>query len=195
MFLLLFTYAVSYSKYADEDLFLQRHCSGSEKDSINGKRAFGTVKFDPLQVILSCEIPVALEVYLSQRSSLQIQAGYVFPAPENSIRRGIYESYGENGNAATGGIFYYRNSPYNNDGSFDIKTELRLFFKPIGTDRIYGYKSSYLAFQVMYKYCYYDNLSVYLGSPYSYRQTESKKANIYGFAVIYWKTEIQGYIL
>jgi hypothetical protein len=155
------------------------------KESKGERRAFGNIKTDPLQLILSCEIPISFEVYLSQRSSLQVQAGYIFPARENSVRRGIYESYGENGNASTDGMFYYRNCPYNNDGAFDIKTEFRMFFNSVTQYDGVPHKSPYFALQFMYKYCYYDHLSVYLGSPYSYKQTESKKSSIYGFALVF----------
>lgn len=157
------------------------------KESNAKMRAFGTIKFDPFQVLLSSEIPLSFEIYISQKTSLQVQVGYVFPARKESLRRKLYESVGENGNAKTDGMFYYRDCPYNNDGSIDIRTELRLFFKPIVNDRNYVYKSSYFAFQAMYRYYYYDNLSVYLGSPFSYNQTESKKANVYGLAFILGK--------
>jgi hypothetical protein len=164
-------------------------------DSIYAKRSFGTLKIDPLQVILSCEIPASLELYLSNRLSLNLQVGYVFPARKNAMRRGIYESYGENGNATTEGFFYYRNCPYNNDGGIDIKSELRIYTQSISTSQGFPHKSAYFGLQFMYKYCYYDYLSVYLGSPYSYQQTESKKSNILGFALICGKQKYKNRFL
>jgi hypothetical protein len=148
------------------------------------KRSFGNIKTDPFQIILSCEIPVSFEIYLSQSSSLQIQAGYIFPARENALRRGIYEGQGDE-NATTEGMFYYRNCPYNNDGGIDLKTEVRKYFYSVTEYNGVTHKSPYFALQVMYKYCYYDHLSVSLGNPYAYQQTESKKSTIYGFALIF----------
>ena len=153
-------------------------------DSILTNRSFVNFKIDPLQLFLSSEIPASLEFYFSQNLSLNVQVGYIFPAWKGCVRRGLYESYGENGNAKTKGFFYYRNCPYNNDGGFDIKSELRIYFHPVKYYWSFPYKSGYFALQFMYKYCYYDQLSIYLGSPSSYQQTESKKSDNYGFAFI-----------
>lgn len=153
-------------------------------DTILTNRSFGTIKIDPLQLILSSEIPGSLEFYFSQSLSLNVQVGYIFPAWKGSVRRGLYESYGVNGNAKTEGFFYYRNCPYNNDGGIDIKSELRIYFHPVKSYLSFHHKSGYFALQFMYKYCYYDQLSIYLGSPSSYQQTESKKSDIYGCALI-----------
>lgn len=153
-------------------------------DTTLTNRPFGTIKVDPLQLILSSEIPGSLEFYFSHIVSLNVQAGYIFPAWKGSVRRGLYESYGVNGNAKTKGLFYYRNCPYNNDGGIDLKSELRIYFHPVKSYLSFRRKSGYFALQFMYKHCYYDHLSIYLGSPSSYQQTESKKSDIYGWALI-----------
>jgi len=183
LFLLVFSYHVS---VCDNVAEVNRNESQPliMTDSILTNRSFGTLKIDPLQLILSSEIPASLEFYFSKNLSLNVQIGYIFPAWKGSMRRGLYESYGENGNAKTEGIFYYRNCPYNNDGGIDIKSELRFYFHSVKPYKSFPHKSGYFALQFMYKYCYYDQLSIYLGSPTSYQQTESKKSDNYGFALI-----------
>jgi len=54
-------------------------------DTILTNRSFGTIKIDPLQLILSSEIPGSLEFYFSKSLSLNVQVGYIFPAWKGSV--------------------------------------------------------------------------------------------------------------
>jgi hypothetical protein len=73
----------------NDSIFLEELYQSSNRDSIPGKRAFGKLKINPLQILFS-EIPVSFEIYRLRRLSLQIQVGYIFPA-RNSLREKFFE--------------------------------------------------------------------------------------------------------
>jgi hypothetical protein len=160
----------------------------SKSDSIPAKRAFGTLKINPVQ-ILTCEIPVSFEIYRLRKSSLQIQVGYIFSAKDTPMA-GFFESWGVEGTASDGYLISYRRSPYNNDGGINLKIEFRKYKHFMGSDRKFSYSSSYFAPQLMYKYTYY-NYQTFTkkdgtgSGDFTYYQTESKDSNIFGFGLMF----------
>ena len=160
----------------------------SNTDSIPGKRAFGTLKINPLQFLYS-EIPVSFEIYRLPNLSLQIQIGYIFPA-RNSTRGKFFESWGTEGTAKSEGLISYRKSPYNNDGGINFKIEFRKYKHFLSSDRNKPYSSSYFAPQLMYKYSYYHNLTFTKkdgtgGGDFTYYQRESKNSHVFGFGLMF----------
>ena len=172
----------------NDSIILNESCRGSNTDSIAGKRAFGTLKVNPLQIIFS-EIPVSLEIYRLQRLSLQIQIGYILTA-RNSTMESLFESWGPEGTAKSDGLLSYRTSPYNNDGGINIKIEFRKYKHVLSSDRNKPYGSAYIATQVMYKYSYYRNLTFTKkdgtgGGDFTYYQRESKNSHVFGFGLMF----------
>jgi hypothetical protein len=147
-------------------------------DTVPEKRSFGTLKINPLQILAS-EIPVSLEMYLPGEMSLQVQIGYIFPTKKIAD---WLESTGPGGGVALKGLFDYRIIPYNNNGGVNFKIEFRKYFRSIASSSHAPYQVFYLAPQLTYKYCYYNNQTFLLdpnGIPYY--QKESKDSNIFGF--------------
>jgi hypothetical protein len=137
-------------------------------DSIPGKRTLGIIKINPIQPFFG-EIPFSFELFRPKDRSIQFQAGLIFPFPEKSFQRRVFETSGENGEVTSRGLVSYRKSPYNNYG-LSVKLEFRKFGK-------YYYHGP----QLMYKYCFYKN-SIF--SIYDGYQTESKFSNIIGLGYI-----------
>ena len=109
-----------------------------------------------------------MEFFGANSTSFQLQVGYIFPRYNAPLQQ-MMEMQGEEGMATNEGIFSYRTSPYNNYG---VSTKIEF--------RKYG-KRNYYAFQMMYKYCFYDYLTYELhGGGMAYNQTESKDSNICG---------------
>jgi hypothetical protein len=137
-------------------------------DSVSGKRQLGILKINPIQSLFG-EIPLSFELFLPKEKSLQFQVGLIFPFPEKSMARKLFEESGENGEVSSSGLVSYRKSPYNNYG-LSFKFEFRKYGR-------YYYHGP----QLMYKNCFYKN-SVF--SIYDGYQTESKFSNIIGFCYI-----------
>ena len=148
------------------------------KDSVPGKKAFGTLKISPLQILAS-EIPAAFEIFIGWDLSLQLQAGYIFPT---DIIAHWLEKTGPGGGVVTKGPLNYRIIPYNNDAGVNLKFEFRKYFKPMVHSNHTPYQRFYLAPQITYKNCYYNN-NTFLHDPSGIPviQVESKDANIFGF--------------
>ena len=142
--------------------------SGSDKDSVSKKKPLGIIKINPIQPFFS-EIPLSFELFLPKERSVQFQVGFIFPFPEKSLARKLFEESGENGEVSSSGLVSYRKSPYNNYG-LSFKFEFRKYGK-------YYYHGP----QLMYKNCFYKN-SIF--SIYDGYQTESKFSNIIGFGYI-----------
>lgn len=140
----------------------------SDIDSVQGKKSLGIIKVNLIQPLFG-EIPLSFELFPSKERSLQIQVGLIFPFPEKSFERKLFESSGENGEVSSSGLVSYRKSPYNNYG-FSFKFEFRKYGR-------YYYHGP----QLMYKYCFYKN-SIF--SIYDGYQTESKFSNIIGVGYI-----------
>jgi hypothetical protein len=140
----------------------------SESDSISEKRQLGILKINPIQPFFG-EIPLSFELILPKERSLQFQVGLIFPFPEKSMVRKLFEESGENAEVSSSGLVSYRKSPYNNYG-LSFKFEFRKYGK-------YYYHGP----QIMYKNCFYKN-SIF--SIYDGYQTESKFSNIIGFGYI-----------
>jgi len=153
------------------------------KDSLSVKRAFGTIKINPVQAVFS-EIPVALEIYRSARSSLQIQVGIIFSS-KHSPMKGLFESWGTEGTASDDYLFSYRRSPFNNDGGINIKVELRKFKHSM--NKGLKYSSAYFAPQLMYKYTYYNHqtFTIKHGTDFTFYQDESKHLSSFGLGFIF----------
>jgi hypothetical protein len=169
-------------------IILNESYACSNTDSIPEKRAFGTLKINPLQ-ILYCEIPVSLEIYRFRKASLQIQTGYIFSARNTSMGK-FFESWGSEGTAKSEGLISYRNSPFNNDGGINLKIEFRKYKHLLSSDRNQPYHSTYFAPQLMYKYTYYKNLTFTKkdgtgGGDFTYYQTESKNSHVFGFGLMF----------
>jgi hypothetical protein len=137
-------------------------------DSIPGKIPLWIIKVNPIQPLFG-EIPFSFEFFRPKERSLQFQVGLIFPFPEKSFGRRLFEESGENGEVTSSGLFSYRKSPYNNYG-LSFKFEFRKYGK-------YYYHGP----QLMYKNCFYKN-SIF--SIYDGYQTESKFSNIIGFGYI-----------
>ncbi len=153
----------------------------TDEDSIPGKRPFGTLKISPHQILAS-EIPVSLEMYISGDMSLQVQAGYIFRTEKIA---NWLEQTGPGGGVAEEGLFNYRTIPYNNDAGMNFKLEFRKYFRPIAHLNHTPYREYYLAPQITYKYCYYNNQTFMLDpSGLPYYQKESKDTKIFGLGFI-----------
>ena len=167
----------------------------SNTDSIPEKRAFGTLKINPFQ-ILACEIPVSFEIYRLRKLSLQIQVGYIFSAKDSHMAD-FFESWGVEGTAKSDGLISYRRSPYNNDAGINLKIEFRKYKHFLGSDRNQPYSSTYFAPQLMYKYTYY-NYQTFTkkdgtgGGDFTYYQTESKDSHIFGFGLMLGRQSCRG---
>ena len=96
-----------------KDIVIAESRNDFNNDSIPGKTSFGVIKINPIQVLFS-EIPVSFEVNLPRKSSVQFQLGLIFPFPEKSFERRVFEESGENGEVSSNGLISYRKSPYNN---------------------------------------------------------------------------------
>jgi hypothetical protein len=151
-----------------KDIVIAESRNDFNNDSIPGKTSFGVIKINPIQVLFS-EIPVSFEVNLPRKSSVQFQLGLIFPFPEKSFERRVFEESGENGEVSSNGLISYRKSPYDNYG-LSFKFEFRKYGR-------YYYHGP----QLMYKNCFYKN-SIF--SIYDGYQTESKFSNIIGFGYI-----------
>lgn len=164
-------------------------------DSIPEKRAFGTLKLNPIQ-ILTCEIPVSFEIYRPGQVSLQIQIGYIFPARKSPMGQ-FFESWGTEGTAKSEGLISYRKSPYNNDGGINLKIEFRKYKHSLGNDGNRPYSSAYFAPQLMYKYTFYTNQTFTKkdgtgGGDFTYYQTESKNSHLFGFGLMFGHQSCKG---
>lgn len=139
---------------------------------LTGKRYFGTLKVNTLQVLFS-EVPFTLEIFLRNDLSLQFQTGIIFPLESDSFLEQFFRSSGVNSTASPRGIVSYRNSPYNNHG-LSFKYEIR------------KYESSfYYAPQLMYKFCNYDEVVFRVSlDNRTVRQTESKRSSIWGVGLM-----------
>ena len=137
-------------------------------DTIPGNKPLGILKVNPLQPLFG-EIPFSFELFRPNERSIQFQVGLIFPFPEKSFQRRVFETSGENGEVTSSGLVSYRKSPYNNYG-LSFKLEFRKYGK-------YYYHGP----QIMYKNCFYKN-SIF--SIYDGYQTESKFSNIIGFGYI-----------
>ncbi len=137
-------------------------------DSIPGQIPLGIIKVNLIQPLFG-EIPFSFELFRPKERSLQFQVGLIFPFPEKSFGRRLFEESGENGEVTSSGLFSYRKSPYNNYG-LSFKFEFRKYGR-------YFYRGP----QIMYKNCFYKN-SIF--SIYDGYQTESKFSNIIGFGYI-----------
>ena len=179
----------------DNSILLNELYDCSNADSIAEKRAFGTLKINPVQ-ILACEIPVSFEIYRLRKSSLQIQVGYIFSAKDSRMAD-FFESWGVEGTASDGFLISYRRSPYNNDGGINLKIEFRKYKHFLGSDRNFSYRSTYFAPQLMYKYTYY-NYQTFTkkdgtgSSDFTYYQTESKDSHIFGFGLMFGHQSCRG---
>jgi hypothetical protein len=152
-------------------------------DSLSEKRAFGTLKFNPVQAVFS-EIPVSLEIYRKDRFSLQIQAGYIFSSKKSPFKP-LFESWGTEATASDGYLLSYRRSPFNNDGGVNIKIEFRKYKHPLNRNSYYS--SSYFAPQLMYKFTQYDHqkFTIKHGTDFTFYQTESKHSSSFGLGIIF----------
>ena len=137
-------------------------------DSIPGKSPLGIIKVNLIQPLFG-EIPLSFELFLPKERSLQFQVGLIFPFPEKSMGRKLFETSGDNAEVSSSGLVSYRKSPYNSYG-LSFKFEFRKYGK-------YYYHGP----QIMYKNCFYKN-SIF--SIYDGYQTESKFSNIIGFGYI-----------
>lgn len=137
-------------------------------DTIPGKKLFAIIKVNPIQQLFG-EIPFSFELFRPKERSIQFQVGLIFPFPEKSFQRRVFETSGENGEVTSSGLVSYRKSPYNNYG-LSFKFEFRKYGK-------YYYHGP----QIMYKNCFYKN-SIF--SIYDGYQTESKFSNIIGFGYV-----------
>ena len=157
----------------------------SNADSIPGKRAFGTLKINPIQPIFS-EIPVSFEIYITPKRSLQFQVGYIFPRRNSKMNQTVFNSSGEEGMATDEGLFSYRRSPFNNDFGINLKTEFRIYSREINSPQTANHKKSfYYAPQLTYKYCFYKDQTFAMHySGFSHYQTESKYSHIIGFGIM-----------
>lgn len=137
-----------------------------------GKKYFGTLKVNTLQVLFS-EVPFSLEIFFRTDLSIQIQAGIIFPLESESFLENFFRSSGVNSTASDKGFISYRKSPYNNHG-ISYKAELRK----------YG-NEYYYAPQIMYKVCRYDDAVFNVFSDnHVIEQTESKFTRVVGLGLI-----------
>jgi hypothetical protein len=149
-------------------------------DTILGDVSFGSIKFNPIQLIFN-EIPVSLEIDLPHDNSMQFQLGFIYPSSQNSGLRKVFESMGPNGDATSDGLFSYRKSPYNNYG-LSFKLEFRSYGKTL-----------YFGPQFMYKYCFYKEATFPIFNGSITRDiTESKYSNILGFGFIFGRQSDNG---
>jgi hypothetical protein len=166
----------------------------SNADTISEKRAFGTLKLNPIQILTS-EIPVSFEIYRPGQVSLQIQIGFIFSARKSPMGQ-FFESWGTEGTAKSDGLISYRKSPYNNDGGINLKIEFRKYKHSLGSRR-QPYSSAYFAPQLMYKYTFYNHLTFTKkdgtgGGDFTYYQTESKNSHLFGFGLMFGHQSCSG---
>jgi hypothetical protein len=157
----------------------------SNADSIPEKRAFGTLKINPIQLIFS-EIPVSFEIYRTPKRSLQFQVGFIFPRRDSKMNQTAFNSNGEEGMATDKGLFSYRRSPFNNDFGINLKTEFRIYSREINSPQTTNHKKSfYYAPQLTYKFCFYKDQTFAMHySGFSHYQTESKYSHILGIGIM-----------
>jgi len=157
----------------------------SYTDSIAEKRAFGTLKINPIQPVFS-EVPVSFEIYRTPKRSLQFQVGFIFPRRNSWINKNAFVSNGEEGMATDKGLFSYRRSPFNNDFGINLKTEFRIYSREINSPQTTTHKKSfYYAPQLTYKFCYYKDQTFAMHyNGFSHYQTESKYSHILGIGIM-----------
>jgi hypothetical protein len=157
----------------------------SNADSIPEKRAFGTLKINPIQPIFS-EIPVSFEIYRTPKRSLQFQVGFIFPRRNSKMNQTAFNSNGEEGMATDKGLYSYRRSPFNNDFGINLKTEFRIYSREINSPQTTNHKKSfYYAPQLTYKFCFYKDQTFAMHySGFSHYQTESKYSHVLGIGII-----------
>jgi hypothetical protein len=157
----------------------------SKADSIPEKRAFGTLKINPIQPIFS-EIPVSIEVYRTPKRSMQFQLGFIFPRRNSKMNQTAFNSNGEEGMATDKGLYSYRRSPFNNDFGINLKTEFRTYSREINSPQPTNHnKSFYYAPQLTYKFCFYKDQTFAMHyNGFSHYQTESKNSNILGIGIM-----------
>lgn len=142
---------------------------------------FAALKINLIQMVFH-EIPVSFELYLKEKRSIQFQVGYLF---SNHNKYGQYFGFGQNATATPEGFWSYRLSPFNDHG-LSFKFEFRQ----------YG-KKFYFGPQLMYKHCYYKELSfpVFGGGSITRDYVESKNSNILGMALIMGRSDMMGKII
>lgn len=157
----------------------------SNADSIPEKKAFGTLKINPIQPVFS-EIPVSFEIYRTPKRSLQFQVGFIFPRRNSRMNQTAFNSNGEEGMATDKGLYSYRRSPFNNDFGINLKTEFRIYSREINSPQRTNHKKSfYYAPQLTYKFCYYKDQTFAMHySGFSHYQTESKYSHILGIGIM-----------
>ena len=167
-------------------ILLNEKYSCSYTDSIPEKRAFGTLKINPIQPVFS-EIPVSFEIFRTPKSSLQFQVGFIFPRRKSWMNQNAFTSNGEEGMATDKGPYSYRRSPFNNDFGINLKTEFRIYSREINSSQKTDHKKSfYYAPQLTYKFCFYKDQTFgmhYSGLPHY--QTESKYSHILGIGIMF----------
>lgn len=157
--------------------------TGSVNDTLHNGNYLWAIKLNPFQPILS-EAPLSFEFFGRKNSGFQVQIGYIFPR-YNSYLYTLMNMQGEEAMATDDGIFSYRISPFNNYG-FSTKLEFRK----------YSMKGFYSSLQLMYKYCFYNNLTFGLhhGGMAIY-QKESKDSNICGLGLMFGKQTGDSHLL
>jgi hypothetical protein len=125
-------------------------------------------KINPVQIMFS-EIPISFEHFYKQKSSVQYQAGFIFPFRKSPGEQ-LLETFGSNGTADES---LYRTSPFNSYG-LSLKLELREYKRFL-----------YYAFQFMFKFTTYKNqtMEVWDGSR-TLDQTESKFSTVFGIGMM-----------
>ena len=152
-------------------------------DTVKRENPFLAIKINPIQFIFN-EIPVSIEYIFNQKSSLQLQAGYIFPSEKGSFPRKLFEEIGTGGTTTGMTVLNHRRSPYNSHG-LSFKLELRSTGKNL-----------YYAPQIMYKHCYYnDETFLIFSGQVTANQTESKTANIFGFGLMIGKQSYEGILV
>ncbi len=151
-------------------------------DTIKRENPFLAIKINPFQFVFN-EIPVSIEYIFNQKSSLQLQVGYIFPSEKGSFPRWLFEETGTGGTTTDQHILIHQRSPYNSHG-LSFKLEMK------GTG-----KNLYYAPQFMYKHSYYNEEIFQVFSSVPLNQTESKNANIFGFGLMIGRQSYEGILV